>query len=114
MIDVPVFDTKENVTGNIGSSSTICDGHVCSPARDRVGKIMGESSLGYGIGIAANIPDRQLRFIDSMSLKVLASQRGGRTRRRRGSGDCFREQSGINGAERVWFYRFYVRIVGIR
>ena len=28
---------------------------------------MGESSLGYGIGVAANIPDRQLGFIDSMS-----------------------------------------------
>ena len=30
---------------------------------------MGESSLGYGIGIAANIPGRQLGFIDSISVE---------------------------------------------
>ena len=67
MIDnqgLPIFDTEENVSGDVGGSSTIGDGHIRSPTGDRVGEVMGKDSLGCSIGITTDIPDRQPLIIE--------------------------------------------------
>ena len=58
------LQSKSQISRGIRGSSAICDRRIRISTRNGVGEVMSEYSVGNAIGIASDIPGRQLRELD--------------------------------------------------